>query len=87
LGNPQRFLYRTNLPAGYLWDLSQLNVDGTIRVIGVTPPRVNPLVVSGGNLILTGLGGPPGAGYTWLTSTNVGRSGRYLDDASYGSLR
>jgi autotransporter-associated beta strand protein len=61
----------TNLPAGYLWDTSQLNVDGTIRVIGVTPPRVNPPFVSGGNLILTGLGGPPGAGYTWLTSTNV----------------
>jgi len=26
---------------------------------------------SGGNLILTGTGGTPGAGYTWLTSTNV----------------
>jgi len=61
----------TNLPAGYLWDTSQLNVNGTIRVIGVTPPKINPPVSSGGNLILTGVGGPPGASYAWLTSTNV----------------
>ncbi len=60
-----------NLPAGYFWDTSQLNVNGTIRVTGVTPPKVNPARVSGGNLILTGAGGPPGASYTWLTSSNV----------------
>ncbi len=47
-----------------------MNVNGTIRVTGV-PPKINPAVISGGNLILTGVGGPPGAGYTWLTSTNV----------------
>jgi len=60
-----------NLPAGYLWDTSQLNVNGRIRVLAVTPPRVHAPVVSGGNLILTGDGGPPAASYTWLTSTNV----------------
>jgi len=36
-----------------------------------TPPVVNSPVVSGGNLILTGSGGTPGAHYTWLTTTNV----------------
>jgi autotransporter-associated beta strand protein len=36
-----------------------------------TPPVVNHPVISGGNLILTGSGGTAGAGYTWLTSTNV----------------
>jgi autotransporter-associated beta strand protein len=61
----------TNLPAGYSWDTSQLNVDGTIRVLAVVPPKVNRPTVVGGNLILTGVGGPPGSGYTWLTSTNV----------------
>jgi autotransporter-associated beta strand protein len=61
----------TNLPAGYVWDTSQLNVNGTIRVIGAVPPRVSPPTVAGGNLILTGLGGPAGSSYTWLTSTNV----------------
>ena len=33
--------------------------------------KINPPLVSGGNLILAGTGGTPGAGYTWLTSTNV----------------
>lgn len=35
------------------------------------PPALHPVVVSGGNLILTGTGGTPGGGYTWLTSTNI----------------
>jgi hypothetical protein len=34
-------------------------------------PTVNPLTVSGGNLILTGTGGSPNSSYTWLTTTNV----------------
>lgn len=62
----------TNLPANYTWDLSQLAVDGTIKVTGVvTTTTVNPPVYSGGNLIMTGTGGIPGGSYTWLTSTNV----------------
>lgn len=62
----------TNLPASYTWDLSQLAVNGTIRVTGVqVVPTVNPPVYSGGNLIMTGTGGTPGGSYTWLTSTNV----------------
>jgi fibronectin-binding autotransporter adhesin len=36
-----------------------------------TPPVVNPPVISGGNLILTGSGGSPGGSYTLLTSTNL----------------
>jgi hypothetical protein len=36
-----------------------------------TPPVVNRPVASGGNLILTGSGGTPGAHYTWLTTTNI----------------
>jgi hypothetical protein len=34
-------------------------------------PTVNPLTVSGGNLILTGTGGTPNHAYTWLTTTNL----------------
>jgi len=37
----------------------------------VTPPVLGAVTVSGGNLILTGTGGTPGAGYTWLTTTNL----------------
>jgi autotransporter-associated beta strand protein len=32
---------------------------------------INPVVATGGNLILTGMGGAAGAGYTLLTTTNI----------------
>jgi autotransporter-associated beta strand protein len=60
-----------NLPAGYYWDTSQLNVNGTIRVLAVSPANITSSTVSGGNLVLQGAGGPPGTSYSWLTSTNV----------------
>ena len=44
---------------------------GSLTVSGATPPVVNSPVISGGNLILTGSGGTAGAGYTWLSSTNL----------------
>ncbi|MGA2246924.1 MAG: autotransporter-associated beta strand repeat-containing protein [Verrucomicrobiota bacterium] len=44
---------------------------GSLTVAPPTPPVVKRPVVSGGNLILTGIGGTAGAHYTWLTSTNV----------------
>lgn len=34
-------------------------------------PVVHPPAISGGNLILTGAGGTPNRGYTWLTTTNL----------------
>ena len=37
----------------------------------VTPPVLGTATVLGGNLILTGTGGTPGAGYTWLSTTNL----------------
>ncbi len=42
-----------------------------LSVFGVKAPEVASVTMSNGNLILTGGGGTPGAGYTWLTSTNV----------------
>jgi hypothetical protein len=33
--------------------------------------KINSIQISGGNIILTGSGGTPGAGYTWLTTTNL----------------
>ena len=47
-----------------------------IQVFGVSaapavPPSIHAPVISGGNLILTGTGGTPGGGYTWLTSINL----------------
>jgi hypothetical protein len=37
----------------------------------VIPPTLAPPHVSGGNLIVTGTGGTPGAAYTWLQTTNL----------------
>ena len=54
-----------NLP-GFITGLGSLTVSGA-----TTPPVVNSPVISGGNLILTGSGGTAGAGYTWLSSTNL----------------
>jgi len=62
----------TNLPSGYVWDLSQLNVNGTIRVASVAvSPKINAPHITDGKLIMTGTGGTPGTGYTWLSSANV----------------
>jgi autotransporter-associated beta strand protein len=51
------------------------SADASFTYINVTaaptPPVVNHPVISGGNLILLGSGGTAGAGYTWLTSTNL----------------
>lgn len=44
---------------------------GSLTIAPPTPPHINPAYISGGNLILTGSGGTAGAGYTWLTSTNL----------------
>jgi len=44
---------------------------GSLTISAGTPPVVNSPVVSSGNLILTGSGGTAGAGYTWLSSTNL----------------
>jgi len=44
---------------------------GSLTIHSATSPVVNHPVVSGGSLILTGSGGTAGAGYTWLTTTNL----------------
>jgi hypothetical protein len=47
--------------------LQGTNLASTVAV----PPTLAAPYVSGGNLILTGTGGTPGASYTWLTTTNL----------------
>lgn len=70
--NPATFV-TWNLPAGYTWNTSQLNVNGSISVSGVvaTQPEFNAPAISEGNLILTGTGGTPNGSYSVLSSTNV----------------
>jgi fibronectin-binding autotransporter adhesin len=60
-----------SLPSGYLWDTTQLEVNGTIRVTAVINPTFGQVVVSGNDLVLSGSGGQPGGPYRILASTNV----------------
>jgi len=44
---------------------------GQLTITSMVPPTVNKPVISSGNLILSGTGGTPGGGYTWLNSTSL----------------
>jgi hypothetical protein len=51
---------------------SEISVFGSPSgALPATAPVVGKPTVSGGNLILMGMGGTPGAGYTWLSTTNL----------------
>jgi hypothetical protein len=58
-------------PWSVTWGDPSADASFTYVTAATTPPVVNHPAISGGNLILTGSGGTAGAGYTWLTSTNV----------------
>jgi hypothetical protein len=66
----------TNLPTGYAWDTSQLNVNGTIRVtaiIAAVPPifsSVNFSTLSGGSITFNATGSPNGP-VSIFTATNI----------------
>jgi hypothetical protein len=47
------------------------NVRLTATPVAFIAPALGALKVSGGDLILTGTGGTPNAGYTWLVTTNL----------------
>jgi hypothetical protein len=56
---------------GLAWDTTQLS-SGIITVVaGSSQPIISNPVVSGGNLIFSGTGGTPNAGYSVLTTTNI----------------
>ena len=59
------------LPTTYLWDTSQLEVDGTIRVTAVIAPVFATPGLSGNDFLLSGSGGAPGNPYRIFASTNV----------------
>jgi hypothetical protein len=56
---------------GLTWDTSQLN-NGILNVVAAPPqPVISSTAVSGGNLILIGMGGSTNGTYRVLTTTNV----------------
>jgi hypothetical protein len=58
---------------GWVWDLSSLTVDGTLKVknLVVTVPNITGASTAGSNLTLTGSGGPPYLDYTVSTSYDL----------------
>ena len=64
-----------NLPAlgsGLSWDTTSLATTGTLRVTtGGSPAHISSVSYSGGNLVMSGSGGPPSGNYVVLASTNV----------------
>lgn len=60
------------LSGGLTWITTNLTVNGTISVLGPTPqPVITNVVVSGSNVILSGINGTAGNPYKLMTSTNV----------------
>jgi hypothetical protein len=47
------------------------NISVTRTLPSLVPPVLGTPKLSGGNLILTGTGGTPNSGYTWLSTTNL----------------
>jgi hypothetical protein len=52
-------------------DFDNVRLTTAPYVAPLTPPTLGTPTVSGGNLILTGTGGTPDSGYTWLSTTNL----------------
>jgi hypothetical protein len=51
--------------------IHELQVFGTLYNATPVAPALGTPRASGGNLILTGMGGTPNVGYTWLTTTSL----------------
>jgi autotransporter-associated beta strand protein len=60
------------LPAGMGWDTTQLGANGSISIItAATPTSFSSIVQQGGNVVISGSGGPANGTYYVLTSTNI----------------
>jgi hypothetical protein len=59
---------------GLAWDTSSLNVNGTLKVVsvGAPQPQINSVVLSGSNLLISGVNGPNSGDYYVLSSTDIG---------------
>jgi hypothetical protein len=59
---------------GLAWNTNTLASDGTLRIVSVAPPPTPVfanILISGGNLVLSGSNGSPGTNYYLLASTNL----------------
>lgn len=66
-------LFSLTLPPlgpGLSWT-NKLLVDGSIEVIGVSPPEISGIMRSGTNIVISGANGTPGGNFSLVTATNV----------------
>jgi len=54
-----------------VWNTSNLKTSGTLSVLAVSQPSIANINVTGGNLVVSGTGGPNGWTYYLLASTNL----------------
>jgi hypothetical protein len=59
------------LNPGLTWDLASVHSSGWLTVVSNSTPVITTTSLSGGNMILSGTGGAPGALYLVIGSTNV----------------
>lgn len=59
------------LSGAQTWNTNNLALNGTISVVGATPPSFGSIAISGGDIVLNATNGTPGGPVTVLTSTNV----------------
>jgi hypothetical protein len=57
------------IDGGGYWNVSRLNVDGTISV--TLAPNITSVVATGGNLVISGANGAPNAGYEVVSATDL----------------
>jgi hypothetical protein len=60
-----------NLPVGVTWDTTRLTVDGTLKVVSVSPPHLSSIGPAAGGSIQLAFSGPAGNDYRVWASTNV----------------
>jgi Galactose oxidase, central domain len=66
-----KFNFTTPPPENGSCGYAQIAVFGVPTTLPTQAPVIGPLQVSGDNVIITGTGGTPNTGYTWLFATNL----------------
>jgi autotransporter-associated beta strand protein len=56
---------------GLAWDLSNLTVDGTVRVVTLAQPNFTETFITPDGIVMSGSNGAPGTPYYVLSSTNI----------------
>ena len=59
------------LPSGLVWNTNSFNTNGVLSIVALTPPTIAGVQLSGGNLIISGVGGVGNWPYLVLSTTNL----------------